>query len=94
MSKHDMAVHISVTWRIRLNSPYSAALQKQLNLPRCHFGCGLQWAQESISMYYVGCTLAQPGESLSYILNAVRCPYIRTYVRSSVTQGVASSVAN
>jgi len=29
-------------------------------------------------------------QSLTYILNAVRCPY----VRSSVTLGVASSVAN
>jgi len=31
-----------------------------------------------------------------YILNAVRCPYVRTYVRrpTSVTLGVASSVAN
>jgi len=35
-------------------------------------------------------------KQLSYlhiILNAVRCPYV-TYVRSSVTMGVASSVAN
>jgi len=29
-----------------------------------------------------------------YILNAVRCRYILTYVRTSVTVGVASSVAN
>jgi len=29
-----------------------------------------------------------------YILNAVRYPYVHTYVRSSVTLGVASSVAN
>jgi len=28
-----------------------------------------------------------------YILNAVRCPYV-TYVRSSATLGVASTVAN
>jgi len=29
-----------------------------------------------------------------YVLNAVRCPYVHTYVRTSVTLGVASSVAN
>jgi len=32
--------------------------------------------------------------ALYIILNAVRCPYVRTYVRTSVTVGVASSVAN
>ena len=29
--------------------------------------------------------------NLLYILNAVRCPYVHTYVRTSVTLGVASS---
>jgi len=36
------------------------ALQKPLNQSRCCLGCGL-WRAEG-SMYYVGCTLAPPGE--------------------------------
>jgi len=33
-------------------------------------------------------------EAHLYVLNAVRCPYVGTYVRTCVTLGVASSVAN
>jgi len=56
------------------------------------------------AFYSVGCRQKKTGysEKVSqphlYILNTVRCPYVRTfvrtYVRLSVTLGVASSVAN
>jgi len=45
-------VHIDATWRIRLNRPCSATLQKWLNQSRCRcLECGLGWTQGGTTYY-------------------------------------------